>query len=742
MLSARARENLYVAILSPVAVASGAWAVYNFPGERIDWQLGVLTIVTVFLSSFLRIQLPRTKIHVTTSDAAIILSFLLYGGEIALILAVLEAAFTSVSYRRRGGTIRFKTIVVNIVNSAVALFLTALAVRAIAGPAPEFLRSGDSTRFIWLLAGMALSLFFWHSTLVSLFVAAKSEDKTIIGVWTEYCLNALVIYLTSAVLAGFTLKAIEQFNVLLFVAVGTFFSVVYFTYRRYIDDIKRTSAKAEQAERERAEQAEIHVRELQHYVRKLEESGEKLRDSHERLRHAAYHDALTGLPNRNYFIEVIRGLLKDCRQLNGRPFAVLYLDLNRFKTINDSVGHSRGDRLIKQVAARLKDLVGERYQVGRFSGDEFAVLLSEVRNEREAINLATRIADGLSEPFTLFGRQIFTSACVGIAFGNRTYRRAENVLRDADIAMYHAKDNKRKYVVYDDQMHARAVKLLQLETDLRTAIEQSEIQVYYQPIVSLESMSLAGFEALVRWEHPVRGLISPDEFIGISESTGLIVPLTLYVLEESCRQVRRWQREQRLDDIFVSVNLSGRHFEHPELVDHVKTILEKTEFEPGNLKLEITETALMESIDNSITMLSRIKELGVQISIDDFGTGYSSLNYLHRLPIDTLKIDRAFVNTIERSSENSEIVRTIIYLAKALRLHVIAEGIESIRQLKHLQLLDCDFGQGYLFSRPMPAAGVESQLVEDLHWRTLLSGNDESVMVAYEPGRTDPKLIG
>jgi diguanylate cyclase (GGDEF)-like protein len=738
----KSQENLYISILLPIGVTIAGWAIYHFPAALFDWQLGVLTIVTVFFSSFLRIQLPRTNIHVTTSDVAIILSFLWYGGEIALILAILEATFTSISYRWRGGNIRNKTIAVNILNAAIAVFVTTMLVRIAFGSAPDVFESNDLTRFIWLLALMAFSLFFCTSALVSLFIAAKDPDKSIIAVWSEYCLNSLVIFLTSAVLAGVTLKAIQQINMLLLAAVGLFFGVVYFTYRRYIDDIKATAAKAEQSERERAEQAEIHVRELKHYVQKLEQSSQELQQTHERLRHAAYHDALTGLPNKYYFVETIKGLLKECRRLSGRPFAVIYLDLNRFKTINDSVGHSRGDRLIKYVAARLKAAVGNNETVGRFSGDEFAILVPDVKSEREVINLACKIADVLEEPFKLVDRQVFTSASIGIAFGSRVYKRAEYVLRDADIAMYHAKDSKQKYVVFDEQMHAKAVNLHQLETDLRGAIERNEFEVFYQPIVSLDELKLAGFEALVRWNHPQKGLISPGEFIGISESTDLIVPLTLNVLRESCRQVGKWLRAGKGREFFVSVNLSGKHFEDAELCRQIETVLRETQFDPRLLKLEITETALMENSEATVAMLSQIKELGVKISIDDFGTGYSSLNYLHRFPLDTLKVDRSFVSTIDRASENSEIVRTIVYLAKALNLSVVAEGIESIRQLNQLQMLGCNYGQGFLFSRPMPAAEIEILLAEDFHWRGLLKSVEPGFAMTENLEQGGLRLVG
>lgn len=540
------------------------------------------------------------------------------------------------------------------------------------------------------------------------------------------------MYISGGVMAGFGAKALEQIDGVLFVAVIGFFGLVYFTYRRYIDDIKATAAKAEEAERQRAEQAESHVKELEHYVVQLEKSGQALKDSHERFRHAAFHDALTGLPNRNYFIDAIKHLLKRSVSDPNHKFAVLFLDLNRFKTINDSLGHMIGDRLIKNVAKRLSNIAGENI-VGRFSGDEFAVILPEINSSTDVADFADRLAARLAEPYSLIGRKVFTSACVGIAFGNSRYRRAEDLLRDADIAMYYAKDSKQNYVVFDKQMHTKAVSQMQLETDLRQAIERKEFEIYYQPIVSLDDGAVSGFEALVRWNHPKHGMISPAEFIPVSESTDLIVPLTLMILQESCRQVREWSKATQNRSLIVSVNLSGKHFDHPDLVKQIKNILDETRFDPTCLKLEITETAVMENAETAIAMLKNIKELGVKISIDDFGTGYSSLSYLHKFPIDTLKIDRSFVNSIDDGSENEEIVRTIVALAKALNLTVVAEGIENVSQMQYLRLLGCESGQGYLFSRPLPAMEVEKLLGESLPWQYYLLPVEKPPVITTDP---------
>ena len=724
MLTNKKLENIYIAMLLPVAAGAIGWAVYSFPSQRMDWRLAGLAVITIFFSSFLRIQLPRTKIHVTTSDAAIILSLLWYGGEVAVILSFLETGFTTFSYRRGGGTIGYKTIVINIMIAVVALFVTTMIVRAIFGPAPLVLEGGDNTQFVLMLAVMGISLFMLNSSLVSFFFAAKN-DKPIMSVWTQYCLNALVLYLSSAVLAGFTTKAIQEINFFLFAAVCVFFGTVYTTYRRYINDIKKTAAQAEQAERERAEQAESHIRELEHYVEKLEQSSDELKQSRARFRHAAYHDALTGLPNRNYFVDTLRQLIEQKMNEPVFSYAVLFLDLNGFRKINDSLGHSVGDQLIKQVAGRLSQMARKTSVVGRFSGDEFAIILIDNADERGAVQFAEAVARTVSRPYILDARQVFTSVSMGIAFGTLHYDEPEEILRDADIAMYNAKDNGKDFVIFDDRMRTRAVSLLQLETDLRYAIERKEFELHYQPIVDLQSLRLSGFEALVRWNHPTLGLISPERFIPVSESTGLIIPMTLEILENACRQVVAWQRQfGNLGPQFISVNISGTHFGDPSLPQQVAEIVAKTSIDPKCLKLEITETAIMENGETAVAPLRQIKELGVKLSIDDFGTGYSSLGYLQSFPIDTLKIDRVFVRSMEEGRQNGEIVRAVLALADSLNLEAVAEGIESIHQFHQLRILSCRYGQGYLFSAPVPVADAEVLLADQDRWQSLLSGGD------------------
>jgi diguanylate cyclase (GGDEF)-like protein len=721
--------NLCTLLLLPPGAAAIVWAVYGFPAEKMDAGLAILSIVMVFFSSYLRIQLPRTKIHLTISDALIIVALLMYGGHITIILAALESGFTSLMLRRQGVTIKTKTIGLNILIAAISVFTTAQIAGYFFGDFAVVSEAKDITAFVTLLVTMAMSQFIVNSVLVSLFISIKSASSWM-KVWNEYCFNALVMYLTGAVMAGLITKAMQQINVYLFGFVIGFFVVVYMTYRRYVDDVKRTAAQAEESERNRAEQAETHVIELEHYVSQLEKSGEALRESREKFRHAAYHDALTGLPNRNYFVDQIKLLLEKSKDTPDHKFSVLFLDLNRFKTMNDSLGHFMGDCLILQVSERLAEMLKDGDVVGRFSGDEFSIILPRISRVEEATDFAEHVARRIAEPFELQGRQVFTSVSIGIVFGSYQYNNAEDILRDADIAMYQAKDAHKDYIIFDKTMHTNAVKMLEIETDLRFAIERDEIELFYQPIISLEDAKLSGFEALARWNHPQRGMVAPYEFIPVAESTGLIVPMTLILLRKACEQIVKWQLGSPGNErLTISVNLSGKHFAHPDLVDDISRILKETYLFPGALKLEITESAMMENADNAIAMLKQIRATGVQLSIDDFGTGYSSLSYLHRFPINTLKVDRSFVSSMEEGTENGEIVRTVIALAKALNLDVVAEGIESIHQLHQLRILGCEYGQGYLFSRPLPVAEIDKIIDDPSRWQNIIGNYSSEIIV-------------
>lgn len=422
------------------------------------------------------------------------------------------------------------------------------------------------------------------------------------------------------------------------------------------------------------------------------------------LLHNALHDALTGLPNRVLFMERLGQALERTKRCEDNLFAVLFLDLDRFKIVNDSLGHMIGDQLLQAFARQLQTCVRDKDTVARLGGDEFAILLEDIQDVANAIHIADHIQKTLTLPFILNGYDVFTSASIGIALGSIGYDKPEDMLRDADTAMYRAKalGTTTHYQVFDKIMHAQAMALLQLETDLRWAIERNEFRIHYQPIVSLSSGKIIGFEALLRWQHALRGLVSPMEFIPMAEETGLIIPIGWWVLREACRQMRAWQLQFPVSlPLTMSVNISSQQFSQPDLIKQIQQILDETGLEPRNLKLEVTESVLMANAESTAATMLQLQALGIQFSIDDFGTGYSSLSYLHRFPISMLKIDRSFVKNMDFDVENNQIISAIMALAWSLGMNVVAEGIEKKKQLSQLQELKCEFGQGYFFSKPL-----------------------------------------
>ncbi len=441
-------------------------------------------------------------------------------------------------------------------------------------------------------------------------------------------------------------------------------------------------------------------------------------------------DPLTGLPNRLLFIDRVGRLVKHTKRHKDHLFAVLFMDLDGFKMINDSMGHLIGDQLLIGVANRLEKCLrstdtvarlGESFTIARLGGDEFTVLLDHIKEPGDAKSAADRLMKAVVAPFILGGREVFTSVSIGIALSNSTYEQAEDILRDADTAMYRAKSlGKARYEVFDADMRASVMARLQLETDLRHAIEGEEFRNFYQPIVDLASAEIVGFEALLRWQHPTRGLLGPDEFIPVAEETGLIRELGWWNLREACRQISEWRAAiDAHSHLTISVNLSAKQFLQPNLVEDIRKLLRELALPPEALKLEITESTVMADPSGAVEMLQQIKSLGIRLAIDDFGTGYSSLSYLHRFPLDTLKIDRSFISGMGEDGEGMEIARTILPMANNLRLDVVAEGVETIQQVAMLKKLHCKFGQGFYFSKPLSAEGTEALLAGGLTWQAV-----------------------
>jgi diguanylate cyclase (GGDEF)-like protein len=441
----------------------------------------------------------------------------------------------------------------------------------------------------------------------------------------------------------------------------------------------------------------------------LEKEVAERKQVEEQLLHNAFHDGLTGLANRALFIDHLKLALGRAQRHDAYQFAVLFLDVDRFKVINDSLGHMAGDQLLVEIARRLETTMRPGDTVSRLGGDEFTILLDDLRDAGEANTVAERLQNELALPCDLGGHEVFTTVSIGITFSAPRYHRPEDMLRDADTAMYRAKQlGKARHEVFDQAMHTHAMDMLGLERDLRRALERQELFLQYQPIVSLDSGALRGFEALVRWRHSERGLIMPEKFIPIAEETGLIIPLGKWVLDEACRQMSRWQQLSPTDEpLAISVNLSGKQFMQPDLLAQIKAVLRETGLDPRSLKLEITESVVMDNVETATRTLEQLRALGVELSIDDFGTGYSSLSYLQHFPVSTLKIDRSFVSRITESGGTAQIVRTIMNLAQNLGMNVVAEGVETERQREHLRTLECEFGQGYYFSKPMDKDAAE-----------------------------------
>jgi diguanylate cyclase (GGDEF)-like protein len=689
---------------------------------NLDFRFLLLFSLTAIISSRIGIKLPRVNATITVADTFVFLTLLLYGPQAAIVVAGVDGLSAGLRISKRWLTIMF-----NAAAAALSIFITATVTNLIFGGALN-IANQPIAGGLKALSLIAVTQYLAHTWIVAICLACKS-DRPVWLTWSTHYLWSSLTYFTGAFVAGIIVKLEGTVSFYAVLAPLPIVSIIYFTYEKYLADIRTTSAQAERAERERAEaeharaeaerlraeQAERHVEELNRYVERLEGTSKELEESREHFRYAAFHDGLTGLPNRSLFTDHLRIALRRAAQNDRYFFSVLFLDLDRFKNINDSLGHPCGDELLVLVARRLEACIRQTDIVARFGGDEFAILLDGMDDPSLAVRVAEKVQGAISAPFRLTNHEAITTASIGIALSTSDYSEAEDMIRDADTAMYRAKDaGKARYEIFDTSMHTRAVTLLRLESDLRRAVENEQLEVYYQPIVSVASGALRGFEALLRWRHPERGIVLPNDFVPLAEETGLIVPIGLNVLRAACQQLYDWQQRLHCDrKLMISVNLSGKQLAQADLIRRIQDILEETRITPWNLKLEITESVVMENPELAASTLAKLRSLGVRLSIDDFGTGYSSLSYLNRFPVDTLKIDRSFVARMSQADEDLQIVRTIITLADNLGMQVIAEGVETERQLAMLRELKCQYAQGYLFSEPVDAGQAQEFVIDN-----------------------------
>ncbi len=698
------------------------WSVSNLPRDVFSWSFVFIAVFAALITPRMSIALPRSKFILSFSDSIIFLAFIIYGGAAAILLAVIEMAANCFYLRGKG--IKFGKLMIpfNVSVSAITItagFLAWSGLSKFTKINLSFELTGD---LIIALCFLAFVQFLVSSGLVA-YLSSMITANSFSQIWKRDCFASSLTYIAGASLAFVIYEVISAANFLVTGLMFAVLGVIYVNYRQTVFEINESIEQAAQAEREKinilelnAQEAKNHAAELKVLLEKEEQINEALKRSKTALEHAASHDFLTDIPNRTYLVERLNLLIEIGIEISHKYY-VLFLDLKRFKSINDRLGHNIGDRILKLVGKRLLRILREEDTVARLGGDEFAIVLNDLSSIAEAERVAAQIYEKLAQPFFIEGHKIFSDLHIGIAPFDAEHHKPEDILRDADIAMHYAKDNLMNVAVFDKKLRALYLEKISLEADLRFALERGELSMHYQPLICLKDGSLKGFEALLRWNHSQRGFIPPVQFIPIAEDSGLIIPITKWILNETCTQIAEWQKlNASYDDLLVSVNISGKHLTDENLVKDVQKVLTQTNLLPTALKLEITESAAMDNPKQSIQILNDLKKLGVHLSIDDFGTGYSSLSYLHRLPFDALKIDRSFVSEVGERGENSKILQTIVSLAKNLRMRTYAEGIETEAQLAVLQNLGCDYGQGYLISKPLPKEQMEQMLYQNHQW--------------------------
>lgn len=717
------RERLYHLIKVSLIVL-GAFCILlaaaTLPSSAIGWGYLILIAASVTIAPRMSLTLPRSKFAISFSDALIFLTFLLYGGSAAILLAAIEMLAHCLYLKLPFGRLM---IPVNMgINAAATTgtFMVWLAIPSATGIALESTRSQD---VIIILGILALAQFAFSSILAAV-VHSFKDWANLWATWKKDCFTSSMTQMIGAGIAGILFKLLNYGDFLTFVIAFIALGLGYFNYRQSIAEINEGIDKMEEAERERANaemqrriEAESYATELARSLENESRANAALRKSEKDLQYAALHDALTGLPNRKHLMEKLNDLLLEYKNNPTKGFQVLFVDIRKFKDINDTLGHSTGDKVLAIAAKRFVRILNGDDIVARIGGDEFAIVLRDVTALNKAQKIARRLYQNITQPFSLSGQTISIDVNIGIAPCDAEHETSGDILRDADIAMHFAKERSEGPAIFNKEIRDRFMERVRFETDLKYAVDRGELSMHYQPIIELSNGRLIGFEALLRWHHSELGLIPPARFIPIAEQSGFIIPLTIWILEQTTRQISFWQKiSPEYADLMVSVNISGRHLSNDNLLDDVENVLKKSDIVPSTLKLEITESTAMENAEHTINILGKLKKLGVQLSIDDFGTGYSSLSYLHRLPFDTLKIDRSFVNNVGANGENAGIIQTIITLGTNLKMRVIAEGIETQSQLNILQRLGCDYGQGYLLARPKNVAETERLLFAFPNW--------------------------
>jgi len=739
-------QHANVPLLAMIALGLSclAYAGLNLSPAAVSWGYLTLLGVGLFVAPRLALTLPRSNFHVSFTDSIILVAFLLYGGEAAMVLAAVET-FANCYYLKRSGVVWGRLMIpANVslnVLSAGATYLVWLAL-------PNSYGAGSSishTKHLIVIVGILGLSQFCVSTFLAAVLHSLKNRTNLWFTWKKYCFSSSMTHIIGAGLAGIIFKVVNYGDMATAVIALIVIGIAFLTYRQSIGDINTAFAQVEDAERAKAEtererrkEAERHASQLKRSLEKEEQANIALRKSERDFQHAALHDSLTGLANRKKFGDILRSLIDGSKTDPSTVFQVLFLDIRGFKNINDSLGHTIGDKVLVVAAKRFARILNASDTVARIGGDEFAIILRDLTTSEKAHKVARRIHKSLTQPFSLGGHKISIDLNIGIAPSDPEYNTPEEILRDADIAMHFAKEKNDGPAVFTTEMRSKFLERVRLEMDLRQAIERNELAMHYQPIISLTDGRLIGFEALLRWHHAELGMIPPFRFIPIAEDSGLILPITVWILRQTCRQLGEWQNigpEYR--DLIVSVNISGKHLAKDELIQDVVGALQDSKVPPSTLKLEITESTAMENAEHSISILNKLKEIGVQLSIDDFGTGYSSLSHLHRLPFDTLKIDRSFVIRVGERGEDSEVLQTVISLAKNLKMRVIAEGIETPAQLAVLQNLGCDYGQGYLLAKPKGVAETEELLYKRPQWLPTESVSEAANLVIEESAPRD-----